>query len=191
MTEPARNIPPPNDAANAGCHNLPAWLIADLRSDHAGEMGAVMIYRGVLAISRDPDVVNFARHHLATEQQHLGRISGLLDVRQQTRLLPLWRVMGWMTGALPALFGANAVYATIDAVETFVDKHYQEQLDRLDPDGRFGSIRTVLAECQADEIAHRDEARQLASRRRGVLLWLWALVVGSGSAAAVWAARRI
>ena len=191
MTEPARNIPPPSDAANAGCHNLPAWLIADLRSDHAGEMGAVMIYRGVLAISRDPAVIRFARHHLATEEQHLGRITGLLDVRQQTRLLPLWRMMGWITGALPALFGANAVYATIDAVETFVDKHYQEQLDRLDPDGRFGSIRTVLAECQADEIAHRDEARQLASRRRGVLLYLWALMVGSGSAAAVWAARRI
>ena len=26
----------------------------DLRSDHAGETGAVMIYNGILAVSRDP-----------------------------------------------------------------------------------------------------------------------------------------
>jgi ubiquinone biosynthesis monooxygenase Coq7 len=83
------------------------------------------------------------------------------------------------------------VFATIDAVETFVDRHYQEQISRLDPDGRFATIRGVLVACQADEIAHRDEARQLAPRRRGVLLGLWGIVVASGSAAAVWAARRI
>ena len=26
---------------------MPAWLIGELRSDHAGETGAVMIYRGL------------------------------------------------------------------------------------------------------------------------------------------------
>ena len=29
---------------------LPAWLIRDLRSDHAGESGAVAIYRGIEAL---------------------------------------------------------------------------------------------------------------------------------------------
>lgn len=32
---------------------LPASLVADLRSDHAGETGAVVIYRGILAVTRD------------------------------------------------------------------------------------------------------------------------------------------
>jgi demethoxyubiquinone hydroxylase (CLK1/Coq7/Cat5 family) len=36
----------------------------------------------------------------------------------------LWRVAGWLTGALPALFGRAAVLRTIDAVETFVEGHY-------------------------------------------------------------------
>ena len=192
MADAARHIvKTPADAANAGQHDLPGWLVADLSSDHAGEIGAVMIYRGILAVSRNPAVAHFARHHMATEQVHLQRISELLDRRQQTRLLPVWRMMGWMTGALPALFGTNSVYATIDAVETFVDKHYQEQLDRLDPVGRFADIRAVLAECQADEVAHRDEARALSTRRSGPVLWLWGIFVGVGSAAAVWAARRI
>ena len=178
-------------AANAAQHSLPAWLVADLRSDHAGEMGAVMIYRGILAVSRDAKVRAFAQHHLATEEIHLQRITALLAEEQYTRLLPLWRLMGWLTGALPALLGANSVFATIDAVETFVDQHYQDQLNRIDPDGKFGDIRLTLAQCQADEIAHRDEARGLATPVRGPLLSLWALVVKSGSAAAVWAARQI
>ena len=32
--------------------DIPAWLRRDLRSDHAGESGAVEIYRGILAVSR-------------------------------------------------------------------------------------------------------------------------------------------
>lgn len=192
MAEAAPNIAQaPPDAANAGRHDLPPWLVSDLRSDHAGEMGAVMIYRGILAVSRQPEVIRFAQHHLATEQLHLEQISALIGRRQRTRLLPLWRIMGWLTGALPALFGAASVFATIDAVETFVDRHYQEQISRLDPEGRFATIRKVLVSCQADEVAHRDEARQLAPRRRGALLGLWGIIVAGGSAAAVWAARRI
>lgn len=192
MADAAQNIVQPSPAAaNAGDHGLPPWLVSDLRSDHAGEVGAVMIYRGILAVSRKTEVIRFAQHHLATEQEHLGRISALISRQQQTRLLPLWRVMGWLTGALPALFGPSSVFATIDAVETFVDRHYQCQIDRLSPEGRFATIRAVLVACQADEIAHRDEARQLAPRKRGVLLDLWGIIVASGSAVAVWAARRI
>ena len=186
--KPAQSVP---NAANAPRHSLPAWLIADLRSDHAGEMGAVMIYRGILAVSRDAAVREFAQHHLATEETHLQRITALLQESQHTRLLPLWRVMGWLTGALPAMLGANSVFVTIEAVETFVDHHYHEQLNRIDPEGKYADIRLILEECQADEIAHRDEARGLATQARGPLLSLWALVVKSGSAAAVWAARRV
>ena len=36
---------------------MPAWLIGELRSDHAGETGAVMIYRGILAFCKDPPFV--------------------------------------------------------------------------------------------------------------------------------------
>lgn len=170
---------------------LPRWLQQELRSDHAGEFGAVMIYRGILAVSRDASVREFATSHLRTEQKHLALMEEIVPSAGRTRLLPLWRVMGWLTGALPALFGRQAVFATIEAVETFVDHHYEQQIVRLTPEGGHGPLRQVLVDCQADEISHRDEAASLALPKRNLLLRLWCAVVGSGSAAAVVAAKRI
>lgn len=170
---------------------LPAWLVAELRSDHAGETGAVLIYRGILAISRDAAVRDFAARHMATEQGHLDLLDTLLPPSQRSRLLPIWRVAGWLTGALPALFGPRAVFATIDAVETFVDHHYQQQLDRLDAEGILPDIRAALARCQEEEVHHRDEARGLGTAPPGLLLRGWAWLVGAGSAAAVTAAKRV
>ena len=51
--------------------------------------------------------------------------------RHRSRLLPLWRTAGWLTGALPAWVGPRAVYATIEAVATFVDQHYAEQIESI------------------------------------------------------------
>jgi ubiquinone biosynthesis monooxygenase Coq7 len=169
----------------------PAWLIADLRSDHAGETGAVWIYRGVLAVARDPGVRAFAERHKTTEQGHLDLLEGVLPPAERSRLLPIWRAAGFLTGFLPALFGPRAVYATIDAVETFVDHHYQEQLDRLDDAGIAPALRALLARCQEDEVHHRDEARHAAGPPPGALLRAWAWLVGAGSKAAVAAARRL
>ena len=169
----------------------PRWLQQELRSDHAGEVGAVMIYRDVLAISRDTKVRRFADAHLRTEQQHLQLMEDIVPVAGRTRLLPVWRLMGWLTGAMPALFGTRAVFATIEAVETFVDHHYQQQILRLDPQGAHSVLRQILVDCQADEVSHRDEAAHLVASARGPLLRLWCAIVGAGSAAAVVAAKRI
>lgn len=174
-----------------GFSEQPRWLRQELRSDHAGEVGAVMIYRGVLAISRDRKVRQFAEAHLRTEEQHLQLMEDIVPVTGRTRLLPVWRLMGWLTGALPALFGPRAVFATIEAVETFVDHHYEQQILRLDPQGAHSALRQILVDCQADEVSHRDEAAELAASARGPLLRLWCTIVGAGSAAAVVAAKRI
>jgi ubiquinone biosynthesis monooxygenase Coq7 len=171
--------------------DTPAWLIADLRSDHAGETGAVWIYRGILAVSRDAELRAFAERHQETEKGHLDLLEQVLAPADRSRLLPIWRVAGFLTGFLPALFGARAVYATIDAVESFVDHHYQEQLDRLDAAGIKPALRALLAKCQEDEVHHRDEAREAAGPPPGAVLRAWAWLVGAGSRAAVAAARRV
>ncbi|MFN6999122.1 MAG: demethoxyubiquinone hydroxylase family protein [Elioraea tepidiphila] len=179
---------PPRSAGPA----LPAWLVAELRSDHAGETGAVMIYRGILAISRDPAVRDFTERHKATEQGHLDLLDALLPPADRSRLLPLWRVAGWLTGALPALFGPRAVFATIDAVESFVDHHYRAQIDRLDAERILPEIRALLEHCRLEEVHHRDEAREAGEGPRySAALRLWGRIVGAGSAAAVAAAKRI
>lgn len=169
-------------------------LIADLRSDHAGEVGAVAIYRGVLAISRDAGLRAFAQRHLLTEARHQRVIECWLPGPQRSRLLPGWRVAGWLTGALPAMLGPRAVYATVAAVEVFVDQHDADPLRRIDAapaHALLPLLRRDLADCQADECQHRDEA--LARQGdRPVSAWLrgWTLLVGRGSAVAVALARR-
>lgn len=190
-----------------------SW-VGDLRSDHAGELGAVWIYRGLLAVSSDPGVREFARRHSTTEQSHLDKIESLLPWTQRSRLLIGWRIAGFATGALPALFGPRAVYATIAAVETFVDQHYQHQIDRLEDSNVTDftevtevtdvtqarsdvgitkrQLHALLVACQADECDHRDEALAMqAGTPAGWLLRTWCTVVGKGSAAAVGLARRL
>jgi ubiquinone biosynthesis monooxygenase Coq7 len=170
--------------------HVPADMVGELRSDHAGETGAVWIYHGVLAVARDPALRAFARRHRATEQDHLRRIAPLLPWPQRSRLLLPWRVAGFLTGALPALFGPRAVYGTIAAVETFVDTHYQQQIDRLAGRAEAAPLLALLQSCQADELHHRDEAQAQAGAP-GPLLRAWCSLVGRGSAAAVVVARRI
>ncbi len=168
----------------------PQWLEQELRSDHAGETGAVWIYRGVLSVTRDPGIRAFAQRHLKTEQRHLGLLENLLLARQRSRLVPIWRIAGFLTGALPALIGARAVYATVAAVETFVDRHYAQQIERLEPDGRWSSLRETLETCRLDEVSHRDESRDAAGDI-GPAIRTWCYLVAVGSAAAVALARRI
>ena len=179
---------------------LPPALIADLRTDHAGETGAVMIYRGILATSRDDGVRRFASRHLGTEEGHLAQIEPLLAPRQRSRLLPIWRIAGWLTGALPALAGPRATYATIEAVETFVDGHYAEQIEWIeaqDPSRirpALQAVRALLLTCQGDEVEHRDEAAALfdhGGRPAALALRLWIRAVATGSRVAVRICRRI
>jgi ubiquinone biosynthesis monooxygenase Coq7 len=98
-------------------------------------------------------------------------------------------VAGWLTGAIPSLVGPSAVYATIDAVETFVDHHYRQQIERLDAEGIFPALRDQLEQCRVDEVHHRDEARAEADHPASSALRAWCWLVGFGSQSAVKAAK--
>jgi 3-demethoxyubiquinol 3-hydroxylase len=169
----------------------PAWLVRELRSDIAGEAGAVAIYQGILSVARDPRIRSFALAHLATEREHLELVSSLLARRDHSVLMVFWRLAGFLTGFFPGLFGAAAVYRTIDSVETFVDLHYQTQIDRLRDEGIYPEICTCLEACRQDEVKHRNEARDCISSIPGPLARIWCQAVATGSSAAVAAARQI
>ena len=173
---------------------LSEYLRRELRSDHAGETGAVFIYRGITAVARwrgDDELLTFAQQHGDTETEHLRQIEDWLPPSQRSRLLGPWRVAGWLTGALPALAGRRAVYGTIAAVETFVDRHYQQQIDHLQQEAGPTGLLPLLLSCQADEQHHRDEAAALAGASRPWALRLWCALVAWGSASAVVVARRV
>jgi ubiquinone biosynthesis monooxygenase Coq7 len=175
-------------------NSLSPFLVRELRSDHAGETGAVSIYKGISAVAKlrqDDELLAFASDHGKTEAEHLALIESLLPKAELSSLLGPWRLAGWLTGAIPALFGRCAVYATIASVETFVDSHYQQQIDHLNKFGGPENLLPLLTHCQADERHHRDEAAGLLLDPPSLILRAWCWLVGFGSEAAVILARRV
>ena len=132
-----------------------------LRVDQAGEYGATRIYAGQLAVLRRncPEAKLVARM-AAQEQRHLNRFNELMAQRRvrPTALQPLWNVAGFALGAATALMSEKAALACTDAVETEIDKHYAEQLRQLGGDDP--ELASDIAEFQADELEHRDTARE-------------------------------
>ena len=163
-----------------------------LRSDHAGEVGAVYIYKGILSIAKDPVLVEFSKRHLETEKEHLRKIEEVLPLSKRSKLVGIWKVAGYLLGFLPSLFGPRIVFATIEAVESFVEDHYEEQLKYLraqnDPDQ---TLINLLQSCQDDEIEHKNESAIKKRSTPGFLLNFWMKIVGWGSSSAVKVAKII
>ena len=132
-----------------------------LRVDQAGEYGATRIYAGQLAVLRRncPEAKLIARM-AAQEQRHLARFDELMADRRvrPTALQPLWNVAGFALGAATALMSAKAALACTDAVETEIDRHYSSQLEALGEDDP--ELSADIADFQADELEHRDAARE-------------------------------
>jgi ubiquinone biosynthesis monooxygenase Coq7 len=95
----------------------------------------------------------------AQEQRHLKRFDGLMAERRgrPTVLQPFWNVAGFALGAATASMSEKAALACTDAIETEIDRHYQQQLDELGDDDP--ELSRDIAEFRADEVEHRDTAR--------------------------------
>jgi ubiquinone biosynthesis monooxygenase Coq7 len=165
------------------------WLEGELRSDHAGETGAVWIYKGILFARPNPDLQAFCRRHLETERRHLDQLNRLLAPARRSTLLPLWRLAGFLTGFLPACVSDRSVYLTIVAVESFVQAHYRQQVEHPLLQN-YPAILSVLETCMNDELEHKEEASLLAGAGQGKIAGYWSALVGAGSAVAVRFARR-
>lgn len=132
-----------------------------LRVNQAGEYGATRIYAGQLAVLRPncPEAKLIARM-AAQEERHLRRFNHLMAERRvrPTVLQPIWNVAGFALGAATALMSEKAALACTDAVETEIDKHYGSQLDQIDNEDP--ELAADIAEFRAEELEHRDTARE-------------------------------
>ena len=137
---------------------LPKFMIPIFRTNHAGETGAIFIYKGILLVSRDKNIIDFSKKHLSTESKHLQLIESILHKKDRSKLTILWKFAGFLTGLIPALLGKKFVYATIFYVESFVERHYQDQIDLLAGNKKFKSLSIFIKNLQDDEVDHKDEA---------------------------------
>ena len=149
---------PPRPGRGAGR----ARLGEILRVDHAGELGAVHIYRGQRAVfeaarGRGQTAAVLAEME-SHEAAHLEAFDRLLNDRgvRPTALAPLWRVAGFALGAATALMGDKAAHACTEAVESVIEAHYAGQIEELSVSEP--ALAQDLTRFRDDELAHRDRA---------------------------------
>ena len=139
-----------------------------LRVDHAGELGAVHIYRGQRAVLGAAKGHERIAGQLAEmeghEAVHLARFDQLLNEHQvrPTLMTPLWRLAGFALGAGTALLGDKAAHACTAAVETVIEEHYAQQIAELND--RDPSLAAELTQFRNEELAHRDQAFEEGAR---------------------------
>jgi ubiquinone biosynthesis monooxygenase Coq7 len=145
-----------------------ARLAEILRVDHAGELGAVHIYRGQRA------VLGAGRGHERTAAQlaemegheavHLARFDRLLTEHgvRPTAMTPFWRLAGFALGAGTALMGDKAAHACTEAVENVIEQHYAGQIAELTD--REPALAAELSKFRDEELAHRDTAVEEGAR---------------------------
>ena len=152
-----------------------------LRSDHAGEIGAVNIYKGILWCAKDPVVLAFANCHLEVESRHLESVEGILTPENRSIFTPLWIVAGRVLGVVAVAGGQNFLFSTIASVEEFVVEHYERQLPFF-----HGPVQDLLLEMMSEEDTHREDAAHRSLKKFA----FWDLLVKKGCGLAVLASSR-
>lgn len=143
-----------------------------IRVDHAGEMGAKVIYDGQMAalkIKKDDETLQLVKHMKAQEDVHFDYFNSAIKTQKfrPTVMQPIWKVGGFALGFFTALAGKKAAMTCTTAVEEVIDEHYQEQLAALTKEEKFldenqkkavSELKEKIEKFRAEEIEHRDIA---------------------------------
>ncbi|MDC1023366.1 demethoxyubiquinone hydroxylase family protein [Alphaproteobacteria bacterium] len=171
---------------------LPKKMIGWIRSNHAGETGAVWIYLGARCVFWNKNIKIMSKEHYQTEKNHLIVMNHLLLNKSKSKLLILWRFLGFNLGLISALFGYRFFCVTIQSVETFVEKHYQEQITFLYKKSIAFDLLKVLEICCNEEVEHQIEARENKGYyKNNNIEKLWANIIGLFSNIAVKVSKTI
>jgi ubiquinone biosynthesis monooxygenase Coq7 len=158
-----------------------------LKVNHAGEYGAIRIYRGQIWVARRlyPDVVAFLDETLRHEINHCAMFRNAMPQRRARpcRATVLWGNGGLILGFLTALMGREGIWICTAAVEGAVHKHLDDQLFFLrDKDTELHSLIDAI---QAEELHHLTYAEERITSRS-----LWARLlsgfISTATDAVIW-----
>jgi 3-demethoxyubiquinol 3-hydroxylase len=163
-----------------------------MKVDHAGEHGAVCIYRAQkwFARWRAPEMLFELEDFLAHERGHRARFAAELEARgaRRCRSYFLCGLGGLALGAFTGLLGRQAIAATTVAIERVVLRHMHEQVRDLTgvDEAAVETLRQVIDE----EQQHHDLS---AARLRGDSFWAKLIepVVSASTEAVIWLGMRL
>ncbi|MGN6653855.1 MAG: 2-polyprenyl-3-methyl-6-methoxy-1,4-benzoquinone monooxygenase [Rhodanobacter sp.] len=130
-----------------------------MRINHTGEVCAQALYDGQAALARDEDTRRHLQHAADEETDHLAWCAQRLrDLDSRPSLLnPLWYAGSYAIGAAAALVGDKVSLGFVVETERQVEAHLEDHLQRLPAQDERS--RAVLAQMQAEEVRHADNAR--------------------------------
>lgn len=159
-----------------------------LKVNHAGEYGAIRIYRAQIAVSKRlcPDVTVLLAQMLEHEISHCEKFRSAMPSRRARpcRIMSLWGWGGALLGWVTAILGRRMIWITTAAVESTVHRHLDDQLRFLAHrdhelfqlidgirDEELSHLRT--AEAEIEQVAFLEKfARLVISAVIEVLIWL-------------------
>jgi 3-demethoxyubiquinol 3-hydroxylase len=163
-----------------------------LKVDHAGEHGAIAIYKAQIwvAMVTTPELVPQLTHFLAHELRHRTLFWAELSRRRvaRCRSYHLCALGGFSLGLITALLGRRAIAATTVAVEHVVLQHLTQQIAtlRLADPAASATIQSIVKE----EREHHDRSAQQLARptmlERGIMA-----VVRISTESVIWLGMRL
>ncbi len=133
-----------------------------VKVNHAGEYGAIRIYRAQLWMARRfyPDLVPFLSDTLGHEIKHCALFRQAMPSRQTRpcRVMALWGNGGYVLGLITALCGRQGVWLCTAAVEATVHRHLEDQLQFLQ--NRDAELFNLIDSIQAEELSHLHHAEE-------------------------------
>lgn len=129
-----------------------------IRVDHAGEFGAINIYRTQIFIARlfYKDIVQKLEEMLSHEKEHFSTFNNLLVSRniRHCYALYFWALGGATLGLFTGLLGRNAIWVCTNSIETTVLHHLEWQLEFLSKHDQ--EAHDAVLSIKADEEDHRE-----------------------------------
>ncbi len=130
-----------------------------LKVNHAGEFGAVNIYRSQLFVAKIfmKDMVPMIEEFLSDEKRHLDIFWKEIERRKGVKCKSFWLcgLGGYVMGFVSALLGRRGIMACTWAVENVVVNHLHNQIIYLKDKNDHEALETVEAILE-DEQNHRD-----------------------------------
>lgn len=130
-----------------------------LKVNHAGEFGAINIYKAQLLICKIfmKEHVPLLNQFLEDERKHLNLFWTEIQRRNGIKCKSYWLcgIGGYFMGFISSLLGTKGIMACTWAVESVVINHLQNQLEYLsnkNDAAAYNVVKSILD----DEINHRD-----------------------------------
>ena len=163
-----------------------------IKVNHAGEHGAVNIYRAQLLVARftDPSQARVLAGFLEHELKHRNIFELELARRGQRRCRSyvLCGIGGYVLGILTGILGKRAIGATTCAIESVVLKHLQTQIAALS--GRDNGAVKAIHKIIEEETEHKEHYSETTNSDR---FWRTVLlpIVSSSTEAVIWLGMHV